>query len=169
MPTIEINSMFTGSDRPRVVTVDAYTPNPLADEVHALWPTEYAIATRINGPAPRMFLAGTADVPVFTASGFEPASLLVLPYRTRHYVSAEPSIAVAQAQFERFIGDPFAHVEHEGLSKAIARLNEWLIVPADQMTPEEAEALYLNIYGASDAVKPPPPAPLPPRHAPSRW
>jgi hypothetical protein len=111
----------------RQVTVDPYGRNPLADEARQLFPGLAALAAAAL-PAPRMFTDGTEDVPIFTASGVNPEMLLLrLPYRVRHAAAAEPSMDLVLGDlFPRYAGNPYAHLEHLGLTNAVDRVRAWL-------------------------------------------
>lgn len=80
------------------VKVDVFGPNPLVDELRQADPETYAEASK-RGPAPTLFTTG--DLPLFTASGIDPALLNQLPWVARHAAAKAPA-AEATAIFEEY-------------------------------------------------------------------
>ena len=58
---------------------DAYRANPLIDDIKRSRPALYAVASAEAAP-PTLFASG--DLPVYTASGVEPAALAKIPWMT---------------------------------------------------------------------------------------
>ena len=82
MTMITIDSLIVGSRTK--VEVDPYGTNPLAEDCRQASPAAYNVALAKAGPPPKLFTDGTADLPAFTAVGFDPAELMRLPALTRH-------------------------------------------------------------------------------------
>ncbi len=110
---------------PAKVSIDPYGPNPLAEDYQQVSPTTFKTSTTNAGPVPKMFTGGTADLPMFTASGLDPKLLSQLPYTARHYVAALPDLAVVHSIFEEHADDPYLTYRHEGLDAAIRRVTDW--------------------------------------------
>jgi hypothetical protein len=140
-------AIIQNSFDPKIATsVDPWAANGLADEYREAYPEDFAIATRVNGPVPKMFVAGKADLPDMVSAGYDPAALMRVPWRMRHYVAAEPVASTAHALIEKNASDPEANAHHEGLKLAYSRIKEWASVPADQLTEAESAALFERIY-----------------------
>lgn len=153
MAIIALTSMF---DHRRVVDIDPYGLNPLVDDYRGVNSLLLDIATRQNGEPPKMFLAGLADLPEFTASGLPPASLLRLPFRVRHAAAAETSLVRAQYLFEQYADWPDAMIDHQGLRDAVARFSSWLTRVPEKPAPSEQET-WDAIFGSAGTQKPEPP------------
>jgi hypothetical protein len=123
MTMITIDSLIVGS-RARV-DVDPYGPNPLAEDCRQAAPAAYNAAVVKAGPPPKLFTDGTADLPAFTAAGFDPDTLLRLPALARHYVAAVADAATVHQLFEQLTGDPYAYIQHPGLTEAVLRVRNW--------------------------------------------
>lgn len=119
---VQVPSAF---DRAHMVTIDVYGRNPLVDDVRQLSRGGGA------GTPPKMFTDGTADLPAFTAAGFDPVMLLQLPYTCRHYAAAVDDRAGVARLFEECSADPYAYLDHEGLRDAIGRVRKWAIGPVN--------------------------------------
>lgn len=107
----------------RQVDIDPYSANPLEQDM-ANSPA-YAPAKASGVPVPKMFQGGTADLPVFTASGIDPAQLMKLPFTMRHAMAAEPDPAVVHDTFEQYANQPDFTIPHQGLHDATARMSRW--------------------------------------------
>ena len=118
--SIVASSFSSGAE----VNVDPWSVNVLADDLEQsnAWVYAQAIA---DGPPPKMFANGTADLPAFTASGIDPQLLLQVPGLCRHALAAEPNIAVVQASFEQDSTNPTAAYASAGLASAVQRMRVW--------------------------------------------
>lgn len=108
--------------------VDHYGPNPLAEAAQARDPRRFEEVASVLEP-PKMFANGSADHPIFCASGIDPRELLRLPAQMRHAVAAEPDINRVFRYFEDFAANPDfadARLDHPGLREAEQRMNDWL-------------------------------------------
>ncbi|MGC4112322.1 MAG: hypothetical protein QM747_18270 [Nocardioides sp.] len=123
------------------IEIDNRGVNPLVDYAHA---TDAERAHQVAGfaEAPKMFSAGTADLPPFTASGLPPEELLKLPFGMRHAVAAEPNITKVYEFFEEDL-DPAAVIPCEALETAYYRVQTWLektdTRTAEDLAQEEAQ------------------------------
>jgi hypothetical protein len=123
MTMITISSLIIG---PRAkIEMDPYGTNPLADDCRQATPAAYNAALAKAGPPPKLFTDGTADLPAFTAAGFDPAELLRLPALTRHHVASVADTVTVHGLFEQLTSNPYAHIEHPGLTEAILRVRDW--------------------------------------------
>ena len=110
------------------VLVDPYARNPLVDDARQAIPTVYRAAVA-DGPPPSLFAAG--DLPIFIASGAEPALLLQLPWQVRHQAAAADAAQLASL-LERYAGvsgttaAAYDHGEHPENRAYTARVREWL-------------------------------------------
>jgi len=118
-----LRSSFGGGSNGEVL-VDPWAVNLLADDMAASNPWAYSIAIT-EGPPPQMFTGGSSDLPLFCSSGLDPQLLLHLPALTRHYVAAEPSMAIVQSIFEASSTDPYAAYASDGLEAARSRMKLW--------------------------------------------
>ena len=123
--TTEVDSVFGGG----AVRIDPWAANALADDLAASNPWTFQQAVS-EAPVPKMFANGTADIPIFTASGIDPNLLLQMPYGTRHYLAAASDRGEVMAAFERDSTNAYAMYGHDGLTAAIARLRTWATCPA---------------------------------------
>jgi hypothetical protein len=123
MTMITIDSLIVGS-RARV-EVDPYAPNPLAEDCRQAAPAAYNAALEKAGPPPKLFTEGTADLPAFTAAGFDPAELMRLPALTRHFVASVADPATVHRLFEELTSDPYGRIDHPGFQDAILRVRDW--------------------------------------------
>jgi hypothetical protein len=117
--TMDVRNVF---DPRSTVSVDPYGPNPLGQMMLAL-PAGQA-ASRF-APPPRMFQGGTADLPLFTASGIDPQLLMRAPFGQRHGLAAEPDPAKVHGLFEQYSTQPDFYLDHEGFEDAKTRLRTW--------------------------------------------
>jgi hypothetical protein len=121
--TIVIDSLILGS---RVkVEIDPYATNVLAEDCRQASTAAYKVALAKAGPPPKMFTDGTADLPAFTAAGFDPDRLLRLPALARHYVAAVADPSTVHQLFEQLAADPSAYIHHPGLTEAVVRVRDW--------------------------------------------
>lgn len=120
---IEVQSLISGIGFK--VSLDPYSANPLADDYRAVNPETYAVAVKMAGPPPKLFAAGTQDLPTFCASGIDPALLRGIPYTARHAVAAMSSLAAVHDVFEESASDPYFTIDHRGLNEAIVRVRDW--------------------------------------------
>lgn len=104
--------------------VDVYGPNPEVERIKLQAPEAYAMAVR-EGTPPKMFAAGTADLPPFTASGVEPRLLTRLPYTLRHAAASADSRGYVLDLLESYADMPGATIEHPGLRDYINRVQAW--------------------------------------------
>lgn len=104
--------------------------NPLIDAVREESPTIYKAAAAIEAP-PTMFTVG--DLPLFTASGIEPATLLELPWMARHAAAAASERARVARIFEQCrprteealaVADSYA--DAEGAREYRVRVDNWI-------------------------------------------
>lgn len=72
--------------------------NPLLLQAETEWPT-WVTRAKTTGPPPTLFAAG--DLPAFTASGIDPATLLQLPWFVRH-AAAAADLVEAHRVFETY-------------------------------------------------------------------
>ncbi|MFI8569858.1 hypothetical protein ACIGGF_25225 [Rhodococcus sp. NPDC078407] len=84
-------------DEPVYVTGNPWSLNGIADEAWAVDPIRYTAAMRVNGPPPKMFRGGLADLPGVTGSGLDPQELEKVPYRLRHFVAGLTDLEQAQS------------------------------------------------------------------------
>jgi hypothetical protein len=123
MTMITMDSLIVG---PRAkVEVDPYGMNPLAEDCRQASPAAYNVALAKAGPPPKLFTDGTADLPAFTAAGFDPVELMRLPALTRHHVASVADPAIVHRLFEELASDPYARIDHPGLRDAILRVRDW--------------------------------------------
>jgi hypothetical protein len=119
---------------------DPYSANPLAEMLKERDPYRYEQVAAVKEP-PKLFAAGSADVPAFTASGIDPQLLLKLPVGVRHAAAANPDITQVFEWFETYAEFPEAEIDHEGLRAAKLRVEDWLAnTDLDPRTPEQREA-----------------------------
>lgn len=86
------------------VALDATARNPLLEDLRQTVPHAYTAAmAESGGKPPTLFAAG--DLPLFTASGYNPEVLLDLPWQARHAAAAEPDRAKFAAMFEEYAGE----------------------------------------------------------------
>lgn len=110
---------------PARVDIDTYAANALAEDYHQVNPAAHEAALLGVGPPPRLFTGGTADLPLFTASGIDPAELMRLPAAARHWAAAQPDPAIVGAFIAEHAGDPHARADHPGLTAAVRRIRDW--------------------------------------------
>lgn len=110
---------------PAKILIDVYVANGLAADYQAVNSANYAVSVREAGPPPKMFLDGTADLPLFTASGIDPATLAKLPFACRHYAAGVPDRAQVVQLFEECANDPYAVLMCPPLQDAIVRMRDW--------------------------------------------
>ena len=103
------------------VDVDPFAVNGLADEALQL------SVIKPKGVAPKMFSAGSSDLPTITASGLDPRLLLGVPYRTRHFLAALADPAELYGLFEDLTSQPNAVLMHPGLQEAVQRVRRWAL------------------------------------------
>jgi len=118
-----LRSSFGGGSNGEVL-VDPWAVNLLADDMAASNAFAYSIAIT-EGPPPKMFTGGSSDLPLFCSSGLDPQLLLQVPALTRHYVAAEPNLAIVQSIFEASSTDPYAVYASDGLEAARTRMTSW--------------------------------------------
>lgn len=107
------------------VELDPYDVNlPVAD-LRAALPVVFAAAVAADGHPPRSFGGGFDDLPPFTASGLDPATLLRIPWGARHYAAAVESRAEIFRLFDDAAGDPDFTLDHPGRTEAIERCRRW--------------------------------------------
>jgi hypothetical protein len=123
MTMIMIESLIVGSHAR--VEVDPYGANPLTEDCRQAAPAAFNAAVVKAGPPPKLFTDGTADLPAFTAVGFDPAELMRLPALTRHHVASVADPATVHHLFEELTSDPYARIDHPGLQDAILRVRDW--------------------------------------------
>lgn len=82
-----------------MVDVDAYGPNPVAEDLRQVAPNQYTAAIQRSGAPPTLFATG--DLPLFTTSGMDPQLLMQLPYVARH-AAAAASAPEASELFETY-------------------------------------------------------------------
>lgn len=123
MTMITIDSLIVGSRAK--VEIDPYATNVLAEDCRQASPAAYNAALAKAGPPPKMFTDGAADLPAFTAAGFDPDKLLRLPALARHYVAAVADPSTVHQLFEQLAADPYAYVQHPGLTEAVMRIRDW--------------------------------------------
>lgn len=126
---------------------DAYRANPLVDDLRRSRPALYAMAAA-EAPPPSLFNSG--DLPVYTASGVEPATLARLPWQARHAVASAPTTAEAYRIIEEVSGvdgEFAAHLygDHPGVRQYENRVRAWAMGPpglgkADRQQLNEADA-----------------------------
>lgn len=104
--------------------------NPLVEEARAARPTEYEAAAAIE-PPPTLFANG--DLPLFTASGIEPAVLLELPWTARHAAAATTDRGRVAAMLEECaphteasLSNADAYRGHDGARDYQQRVQDWL-------------------------------------------
>ena len=81
---IDKRSMVSG-DSYRV-SIDPFELNPLAQDYAQVNPGNFNNSTYRAGPPPKMFAAGTQDLPAFTASG-SPRKFMQSPMKSDRIVS----------------------------------------------------------------------------------
>lgn len=116
---LEVRNVF---DPRNTVQIDPYGPNPLADMMLAL--TAGQIAVKYE-PPPQMFQGGSASLPLFTASGIDPALLMSAPFGQRHGLAAEPDLVKVHGLFEEYSHLPDYYLEHQGFDEAKQRVSHW--------------------------------------------
>lgn len=146
MPVVEIRSLIAP---PALVSIDPYGRNPLAEDYRQVNKTTYDLAVSKAGMPPKMFTGGTADLPLFTASGLDVALLLKLPYGARHYAASLTDPGVLHAFYELHADDPYAHVQHEGLEEAVRRVRDWASgrMDRDETDSVDIDAVYGRLFG----------------------
>jgi hypothetical protein len=147
--------------------VSAYAANGLAEHFREAFPKTFAIATRVNGAAPKLFSGGLADWPAIVSANFDPSVLKMVPWQTRHFVAGQSDAASAHAAIEEFAANPNAVASHDGLDAAYARFEAWTVVDerlatdadketikAEQQQSVEAQdaAFYDGLYGPTGVV-----------------
>lgn len=85
---------------PPTVSVNMYGANPLADEMRAAVPEQFARAQQRSGPPPTLF-SNESDLPPITGSGMAPELLRQLPWPARPAAARADGVEAA-AIFERF-------------------------------------------------------------------
>lgn len=143
MSTITRGSWING-DRFEI-TVDVRGSNPLEDDVRQTSPAAYAASVKVAGPCPKLFSGGLSDLPVFTASGVDPAVLRTVPAPQRHALAAEPDRAKVFALVEEFGGFDDIALPHPGWDDAVARVGHWA---SGRLDPPGSEA---SVVAAMDA------------------
>lgn len=124
---VSIYSGLTSSN----VDVDVYGPNPELAALQSAEPDRYRAALRANGTPPTMFATG--DLPLFTASGLEAETLLVVPYVVRPTLASTADRAVARQLVEAYGGPPSQELWDEtrqfwleaGVINYVSRLFTW--------------------------------------------
>lgn len=111
------------------VQIDGYGANPLVEDARQANPALYAAASS-EAPAPTLFVSG--DLPLFTASGADPALLRQLPWCARH-AGAHATAPELATMLERYAGPAgwtaaaMDHPEDQGENGAYrARVSNWL-------------------------------------------
>lgn len=146
MPVMEMSSVFDQRVR---VKIDPWGRNPLADDARQL-----AAGVPLKGAPPKMFMGGTADLPVFTSTGLDPSQLLKLPYQCRHYAAAEKSLDVVHGIFEQHATNPHASMTHQGLTEALGRVRDWMFgVGEYDYAAEPDPATNLPATGRVEAIR----------------
>ena len=146
-----------GSLGPSRVVIDPYGPNPLVDGFAAKNPAMVKAALA-DGPAPEMFSTGA--LPPFTASGIDPANLMLLPWACRHYAAVAEEPADVLQLIETSVGVPGASADCEGLAEYMARVARWLSGPVNaspfaQRTTDQiaaADDVYAQLFGEQEAT-----------------
>lgn len=120
------------------VTIDAFSLNPLIDELRQVSPTALDAATAFDRNVPGMFESG-GEVPLFTAGGFDPQLLLRLPWQVRHLAASTEKATTVAEIFERCGSGTLEAVHwagvlggpgHPGLRAYTGRVNAWLQAPS---------------------------------------
>jgi hypothetical protein len=106
---------------------DGYRANPLVDDIRRSRPALYAMAAA-EAPPPSLFNSG--DLPVYTASGVEPATLARLPWQARHAVASAPTTAQAYQIIEAVSGEDgdilaYLYGDHPGVRQYEQRVRAW--------------------------------------------
>jgi hypothetical protein len=134
---------------------DEYRANPLVDDIRRSRPALYAVAAA-EAPPPSLFNSG--DLPVYTASGVEPATLARLPWQARHAVASAPTTAEAYQIIEAVSGedgDILAHLygDHPGVRQYENRVRTWAMGPSglskadrQQIYQADAEAMTEELF-----------------------
>lgn len=132
------------------VEIDAFALNPFLDDLRQTTPGEVEKATAHDRNVPTMFSAG--DVPIFTASGFDPNLLLRLPWSVRHKAALSDNATEVAEIFERCGGGKIDDVYaaemlgsgDEGLDQYKHRLEVWLNAPNVRPVPKALRMEDLN-------------------------
>lgn len=125
-PLVEVVSLIVPGE---LVMLDPFRKNPLAADAAAVAEVDYRRAREANGPPPKLFTGGEADLPPFTASDLAPFHLERLPYTMRHAIAA---MAGTSAAFDLIWGwqragcDPLTRLDCVGLTEAVDRMHAWL-------------------------------------------
>lgn len=108
------------------VQVDPWARNPLVDDIRQADPALHRAASS-EGPAPTLFQTG--DLPIFIASGTDPAVLLRLPWQARHTAAAADAAELTEL-LEQYANQPagaaYAFADHPGNREYRARVHDWL-------------------------------------------
>lgn len=125
-----------------------YARNPLVDHVLRAQPQA---AAQAKMPRPTLFATG--DVPVFCASGIDPAALLQVPWQARYAVASAPTSEAAFRLVQMYAGDPVAAADDFGSSEPVVdyagRVQAWA---ASGMTEGEVYAA-LGFDAADEATR----------------
>lgn len=116
---MQVSNLFDPRSK---VEIDPWSANPLATMMLAL--TAGQMAVRYE-PPPRMFINGTSDLPLFTASGIDPNLLMSAPFGQRHGLAAEPDLVAVHGLFEEYSQMPEFFIDHQGFNEAKQRMQVW--------------------------------------------
>lgn len=116
----------------KTIKIDAYSRNPFLDDLLQVDPENVAAARAHDSNVPGMFSGG--DLPLYTATGYDPALVLRLPWSVRHLAAGSNDSAEVARIFEQCGDGTMASVHaadrfgggHEGLRTYEARLRTWL-------------------------------------------
>jgi hypothetical protein len=125
-----VPAAVTASAARPAVAGPQYALNPLMEQVMASSPSTYRHGVAVE-PAPTLFRSG--DLPVYTASGIDPQTLLKVPWMARHPIAAAKTLVEAKDLIE-FVsgpdGEDNARAEgmglHPGNRDYQMRVNHWL-------------------------------------------
>jgi hypothetical protein len=154
--TVTVEVPMGGLGHARVL-INPFAANALVDGFASKNP-DLVKAALADSPAPEMFSTGA--LPPFTASGVDPANLMLLTWACRHYAAVAEEPAAVLQLIEQSVGDPYASADCEGLSDYMARVARWLSGPVNanpfaQRTTEQVEAaddVYSSLFGDQESL-----------------